>query len=53
MLFAGRAAAQQATTLKLYSAVYEVEAEMLAFQVQESASRRFEPVAGAGRPRSA
>jgi tripartite ATP-independent transporter DctP family solute receptor len=41
-LLASRAgAAQQATTLKLYSAVYEVEAEMLAFQVQERTERRY------------
>jgi TRAP-type transport system periplasmic protein len=41
-LLANRAAsAQPATTLKLYSAVYEVEAEMLAFQVQERTEGRY------------
>jgi tripartite ATP-independent transporter DctP family solute receptor len=40
-LLATRAAAQQATTLKLYSAVYEIEAEMLAFQVQERTEHRY------------
>jgi hypothetical protein len=36
MFLAGRTAAQQqGTTLKLYSAVYEIEAAMVADQVQE------------------
>jgi tripartite ATP-independent transporter DctP family solute receptor len=42
MLLAGRAAAQQATTLKLYSAVYEIEAAMLANQVQERTEGRYQ-----------
>jgi TRAP-type C4-dicarboxylate transport system substrate-binding protein len=41
LLASRAAAAQQATTLKLYSFVYEVEAEMLAFQVQERTKGRY------------
>jgi tripartite ATP-independent transporter DctP family solute receptor len=43
MLLAGRGAAQQrATTLKLYSAGYEIEAAMLANQVQERTEGRYQ-----------
>ena len=43
MLLAGRAAAQQqATTLKLYSSGYEIEAAMLANQVQERTDGRYQ-----------
>ena len=43
MLLAGRARAQQqATTLKLYSFVYEIEAAMLADQVEERTEGRYQ-----------
>ena len=41
MLLAGRAAGQQATTLKLYSAVYEIEAAMLSNEVEERTHGRY------------
>jgi tripartite ATP-independent transporter DctP family solute receptor len=41
-LFAGRAAAQHSTTLKLYSAGYEIEAAMLADQVRDRTEGRYQ-----------
>jgi tripartite ATP-independent transporter DctP family solute receptor len=42
MLLAGRAAAQQATTLKLYSANFEASAAMLAFEVPSRTEGRYQ-----------
>src|ERR687885_614457 len=42
MLLAGRAAAQQAATLRLYSADYEPDTTMLAFEVPSRTGGRYE-----------